>query len=64
MSMPHQSNITHVFYLLVDFVVYKRKGELSLDCKILGFVQHPHLLLLTNLLIRVLTFLRQTVDFY
>ena len=50
---PHQSNTTHVCYLLVDFVLYKRKGELSLDCKILGFVQQPHPLLLNNLLIRI-----------
>ena len=45
-----------MFYLLVDFIVYKGKGELSLDCKILGFVQHPHPLLLNNLLIRCINF--------
>ena len=53
---PHQSNTTHMFYLLVDFVVYKRKVELSLDYKILGFVQYPHPLLLNNLLIRCINF--------
>ena len=52
-----QSNTTHMFcLLLVDFVRYKGKGELSLDCKLFCFVQHPHPLWLNNLLIRCINF--------